>query len=414
MSITRSQVQKAVRSFVPASESFAILRNDAFRKYFVGQTLSAMGDSLIPIALAFAVLDVTHSSAALGFVLLASRVPLTILALVGGVLGDRLPRRAIMVSTDVVRAVAHGTTAALLLTGQAKLWHLIVLQIIAGTASAFFTPAAAGLVKTVVADDRLREANALLGFSRSLSAILAIAISGSLIALIGPGWSFALNSLTFVSSVYYLAQLKLPKHETISMKKNFMGQLGEGFSYVYSQGWLLTMIIYTSFLNGAVIAPLIVLGPTMAKQSLGGATSWAAIQVATGVGAIVGSSIALTFKPRRALLGGLLTVLLVIPFCLLLAATAPVWLIAISAFFFGFQGAYFGVAFSTMMQSRVAHSAISRVTAYNSLGSLLFAPLGFALAGVFAARWGARGHLALRGGLGCCQYALRPRVADDS
>ncbi|MFC7101412.1 MFS transporter [Nonomuraea rubra] len=117
-----------------------------FRRYYLGQTASAFGDSLTPLALAFAVLHLTGSPADLGIVVLSTRLPVIVLTLVGGAAGDRFSRRTIMLVADLLRFAAHGATAVLLITGTAQIWMLVVLQLVAGAGSAFFNPAAVGLI----------------------------------------------------------------------------------------------------------------------------------------------------------------------------------------------------------------------------------------------------------------------------
>src|SRR5919206_3447263 len=121
--------------------------------------MSAFGDRLAPIALAFAVLDLTGSASDLGFVLAAQTAPMLLLVAVAGVWADRLPRQLVMLSSDAVRCATQGATAALLLLHQARIWELIVLQALYGAADAFFTPALTGLVPAVTQPERLREAN---------------------------------------------------------------------------------------------------------------------------------------------------------------------------------------------------------------------------------------------------------------
>src|SRR3712207_6135504 len=107
----------------------------------------SLGDALLPVALAFAVLDELDGSAGdLGLVLAAQVVPMTFLVLVAGVWADRHSRRALMLGSDLGRAIVQAATAALVLSGAAELWHLIVLSALYGGLEAFFRPAAGGLL----------------------------------------------------------------------------------------------------------------------------------------------------------------------------------------------------------------------------------------------------------------------------
>ena len=138
-----------------------------FRLLFVGQLTSAFGDRLVPIALAFAVLDLTGSAADLGYVLAGQTVPMLLLVALGGVWGDRLPRQLVMLGSDVLRCGSQGLVAALLLTGHAQIWELVALNAVYGAADAFFTPAMVGLIPATVRPDRLQQANALMRLSRA-------------------------------------------------------------------------------------------------------------------------------------------------------------------------------------------------------------------------------------------------------
>src|SRR5919201_6986786 len=98
--------------------SLGVLAAPQFRRYFVGQSTSYLGDGLLPVAISFAVLDLTGSASDLGLVLAARMVPVVVFLLVGGVWADRLPRHLVMLGSDVGRGVVQGALAVLLLTGR--------------------------------------------------------------------------------------------------------------------------------------------------------------------------------------------------------------------------------------------------------------------------------------------------------
>lgn len=107
----------------------------------------------MPVALAFAVLDLTGSVTDLGIVLACQTLPMAVFVLLGGVWADRLPRQRVMLSSDVVRAAAQGASATLLLTGSAQIWELAALQAVYGLAAAFFGPAATAVVPSLLDTD---------------------------------------------------------------------------------------------------------------------------------------------------------------------------------------------------------------------------------------------------------------------
>src|SRR5438105_14465443 len=122
--------------------ALGVLHERDFRLLFTGHVVSQLGDSITPVALAFAVLDLTNRAADLGYVIAARSVPLVGFLLVGGVFADRLPRRAVMVSADLLRVGTQATTAALLISGSARHWGLPALPPLHRPAAAFLHPAA--------------------------------------------------------------------------------------------------------------------------------------------------------------------------------------------------------------------------------------------------------------------------------
>jgi MFS family permease len=167
-------------------ERLSPLRERDFNLLFLGRTVSLFGSALAPIALAFGVLDI-GSASDLGFVMAANFLPTVVFLLVGGIWADRLPRHHVMVASDALGGAAQATIAVLFLTGRVEIWHLIALTAIRGAASAFFFPAAQGIVPQVVSPRHLQEANALLRLSRNGTQIGGTALAGVIVAVAGPG-----------------------------------------------------------------------------------------------------------------------------------------------------------------------------------------------------------------------------------
>jgi MFS family permease len=369
-----------------------------FRRYFTGQALSQFGDALVPVALAFAVLDISPSARALGLVLLANRLPVVALVLLGGVIGDRWPRHRVMLAADILRCVAQAVTALLLLSGHAELWHLVVLQATIGAAGAFFTPAAAGLLPATVSRERLQQANALVGLSRNTAGLLATGISATLVATVGAGWALAIDSVTFAISAAALALLKVPLPPT-TRRPNPVRQLVEGWRHVTSRSWLWASILHVSFVNTLAIAPFIVLGPLVAHESLGGAPAWAAIGTGYAAGAIIGGVVSLRAEPRHPLRWGIAVVFALCPMMALLAIPGPVWTIALSATLAGAQASFSAAMIAITTQTHVPADALARVSSYSQLGALVLVPASFAVTGTVADQIGVSTTLWL-----CCGF----------
>jgi len=174
--------------------SSAPLREREFRLLFAGRTISLVGSAIAPVALAFAVLDLTGSKTDLGLILFCREVPLVVFLLVGGIWADRLPRNRVMMGANVVSGFAQATTASLLITGNADVWHLAALAAVNGGSSAFFFPASAGVVPQTVPASLLQQANALLQLAMNTAMIGGAAIAGFLVAGFGPGWAIAIDA----------------------------------------------------------------------------------------------------------------------------------------------------------------------------------------------------------------------------
>src|SRR4051794_5590535 len=274
------------------------LREPTFRKLFIGQSLSYLGDRIAPIALAFGVLGIGGSAGDLGIVIAAGTVPFAAFALAAGVWADRLPRQRLMLASDLVRAIVQGLTGALLIAGSAEIWMLAALAAVYGTADAFFSPAMNGLVPQTISSARLQEANALLGGTRSMANVVGPAIAGVLIAIADPGGAILLDAGTFVVSAAFLARLELGPVE-IEEEPSFMAALRGGWREVTSRSWVWSVLGAIAIYHVIVLPSVFVLGPVLAERELDGATSWAVITAAFGIGSVVGQLLIYRLEFRR-------------------------------------------------------------------------------------------------------------------
>ena len=361
---------------------FGALRERQFRLLWLGQATSTLGDGLVPVALAFAVIQsLDRGPTALGIVLAAASLPLVVFVLAGGVWADRLPRQMVMLVSDSVRGLVQATLAVLLLTGNAEVWHLAVGMAIYGTAQAFFQPAATGLVPATISPGRLQQANALLGLSRSLAFVVGPAVAGVIAATTNPGIVFVFDSVTFAVSAISLALLRLPRSRRAGERQSFLADLKGGWHELLSHTWLWVIVAWAAAFLGIVVAPYMTLGPVVAKESLGGAAAWGMIAAGWGIGTVVGGLIAMRWKPLRPMLVCCAAVLLIAPAMALLALPAPAVLIAVFNALGGSGMGMFGALWQTTLQQHVREDALSRVSSWDWMGSYLFLPLGLVLAG---------------------------------
>jgi MFS family permease len=354
-----------------------------FRLLFLGRTVSLFGTAFAPIALAFAVLDIGGSATDLGLVVAASALPQVIFILAGGIWADRLPRHHVMVVSDSLAGAAQAGIAALVLTGAAEIWHLVALQLVRGTATAFFFPAAQGIVPQTVSDRLLQEANALLRLSRNATQIFGAAVGGVLVATIGSGWSLAFDAATYFSGAAILLALRIPRNLRLA-DRHFFRELREGWDAFRSRSWLWGIVVQFAFVNAAIVGVWSVLGPIVAEEELGGAAAWGLIVAAQAAGFVCGSALTLRYRPSRLLLVATLAIFPTALPILLLAAPAPVVAIVAAAFASGVGVELFGVLWDVTMQQEISSEQLSRVYSYDALGSFVVIPLGAAVAGPVA------------------------------
>jgi MFS family permease len=354
-----------------------------FRLLFVGQLVSLLGTAVAPIALAFAILDLTGSKTDLGFVLAAAWVPQLLLVLFGGVFADRLPRHLVMVGSNLLSAAAQGTIALLLLTEHAQLWHFLALQVVRGIATSFFFPASQGLIPETVSTAQLQQANVLLGLTRNATSILGAALGGALVALASPGWAIAFDAGTYAVSALVLAAMRLPRAQRLEAG-GILHELADGWSEFVSRAWLWTIVVAAGFGNMAAVGAAMVLGPLVAKESLGGAGAWGTIIACEGAGFLVGGLLLLRWRPQRPLLVGEAVLLVWALPLAFLADVRSTPLIAAAFFLSGLALEVFNVAWSTALQQHVPLEKLSRVSAYDALGSFVFIPLGLTIVGPIA------------------------------
>jgi MFS family permease len=204
-----------------------------------------------------------------------------------------------MLGCDAVRALVQAAVAVALFSGVMEVWMFGVAGAVFGAAGAVFVPASSGLVPEVVSSGRLQEANALLGISRNAVRILGPVISGLLVAGVGSGVVFAIDSATFVVSAGFLFAMAVPDTARKTYTR-FLTELGDGWGEVRSRSWLVGGMVSFA-LNNLVIASVFVLGPLIAQEQLDGATSWGLILGGGAIGGVVGSLAVFRVRPKRPL-----------------------------------------------------------------------------------------------------------------
>lgn len=286
------------------------LREREFRLLFAATLLTQMGGAMAPIALAFGVLDLTGSVTGLGVVLAAGAVPFVALVLVGGVLADRISRLRVMAVSGAVAGASQGATAALFLSGHARVWELALLAAVQGSARAFGGPAMGALIPDTVGADRLQQATALMYACSSGVDVGGAAVGGFVVAAIGPGWAMGLNAASSFGEVGLRALMRVGSQPPQPERRAFRHEFGEGLRAVTDRRWLWVMLVSAAAFALAVVAPWDVLGPALARSSLGGPAAWGVIESGYSLGALAGGLAVVRLRFARPLLVAALLCLL--------------------------------------------------------------------------------------------------------
>ena len=344
--------------------------------------ITTVGDRLAGIALAFAVLDVA-SATALGIVFAFRQGVQALVVVAGGVVSDRLPRNLVLVGASLVQGAAQAATAFCVLAGVGGVEAIVVLQAVYGLGLGLVVPAEVGLVPQTVGPDKLQQANALQGLTRNVVAVLGPAIGGAIVVAGSPGVALALDAVSFLVCAELLRRIRVRPRADATAPPGFLTELREGWREFTSRTWLWASVVLFGIGN-LMAAGWSVLGPLVADERLGGAGAWAVILTVGGIGAVVGSAVAMRVRPRRPLAACVIAAVPLSFQTLALALEAPTWVIAAAAFLAGVGLSIHLTLWFTVFQQQVPERAQSRVASYDTLGSFVLMPLGFALAGPLA------------------------------
>jgi len=373
---------------VTTGQALAPLRDRRFRLLFAGRIISTLGSSMAPIAIAFAVLDLSDSAAVLGIVLTARSVPMVVFMLVGGVVADRFSRSAVLQTSHLLSALTQGVVAYLLIAGHAEVWSLVVLEALNGTVVAFTFPALSSVVPAVVDRAVLQQANALLAFSRNGMVVIGPTVATVLVVTVGSGWAIAVDALTWLVAAWCMGRLQVPRlerTETTSM----VHDLRVGWGEFVSRTWVWVVVAAFSVMNAIHVGLWSTLGPVIAKDTFGPGP-WGWVLSAEAIGLLLMTVVLMRVRLRYPLRAGMLGMLaLAFPFFMLGFDPSVLPLVLLS--FAGGAGMeVFGIGWSTALQEHIPEAVLSRVFSYDALGSFVAIPVGQVLVGPLAELFGAR------------------------
>jgi MFS family permease len=359
-------------------------RHREYRLLVTSMAASLFASGLWIVAGVYQVIALGGGPAELSLVATATAVGLLVSALGGGVAADRLPKRALLLGVEGVRVVAAGTAGLLAVAGALQLWHLAVIAFVLGAAEAFFFPAYSAILPTLLPAHELLAANGVEGTLRPVAQqALGPALAGVLVGAFAPSIALLLAGAIYGVAAVTLVAMRAVAVPPAAERSSVLGDLAEGFRYLFRTGWLFATLAFATLYVLVLIGPFEVLLPFAVRdQTGGGASSFALVLGAFGVGGAIGSLVVSSWRlPRR-----YLTVMILLwgagaaPLALI-GLTTQLWVMAVAAFVVGFTGSAAMVIWGTLLQRRVPPHLLGRVSSLDFFVSLALMPISMAVAG---------------------------------
>jgi MFS family permease len=381
--------------------ALAAFRSRDFRLLWSGQAISFVGDAAFIVALGWRVTDLTGKASSLAYVLALQSVAMLTTLLLGGVLADRYPRRLLMISSDVARAVVVGIFFTIDVTGHLSLPVILVLAACFGLADGFFQPAFSGIVPLMVETEMLPSASSWLAIARQGSAVVGPALAAGLYGTAGPPTVWAIETVSFLVSAgaVWLARPRTVPDEPLPGIRH---ELAEGFRYVASVPWIWTGIVAATLILMVAMAPYNALLPRVVRDHYGrGVGSYGLLFSLMAAGMVAGSLLYARWRPQRHRVLICFSSFGINDLGIVVVALSPwYWLATIAVIWRGFWIGIGGSAWTTLVTQLVPERLLSRVFSLDFFGSFALTPIGYVLAAAAATAIAPTTYLAIGGAVG--------------
>ncbi|MEW5984660.1 MAG: MFS transporter [Acidobacteriota bacterium] len=256
-----------------------------YRVLWIGALVSSIGTWMQKVAQSWLVLTLTNSPFFLGLDAFLGEAPLLMFTLLGGVAADRYERRRVLLASQVVQMASAFTLAVLVFVGVVRIWHILALSFITGTAQAFGGPAYQSLLPTLVRTEHVPNSVALNSIQFHLARIIGPLAAGVAMATSGASVCFSLNGLSFLVVIGSLLSLR-PMPPAASVTRSVATELGQGLRFIRSRPDI-RALMFLAFCTALLGAPVLTLLPVMVKdvfhQDVGGYSRLMAFSAAGGV-----------------------------------------------------------------------------------------------------------------------------------
>ena len=366
-----------------------VLGHKYVKRLFLARFISNYGNGMGPIALAFGILGLPKGSAnLLGLVLGTTTVLFLIMAPFGGVIADKYGRARMVGLTDMVGGLILFVQVAYFATGNVPIVVLLIVNGCFGILWGIFWPAFSGVMPAVLPEAGLQKGNALNQLLTNSGMIFGAASAGILIDIFGVATTLAIDAASFFISGLLIYTFRHLTPRVTDTENSMLTDLRYGWKVFLSFKWIVNLVFAWSFIVMCWAAAENILGPLIALEHFNGAKSWSFVITAESIGLIVGSFIAIRIKVKYPLRFLQLTSFSVTFYIFALAKPQSLSVIAFGAFLFGITLDLWGTLWNTALQRRVPRDVLSRVSSFDAMGSMMFRPIGLAIAGPLASLFG--------------------------
>ncbi len=389
-------------------DTFRSLSIRNFRLFFVGQTISQIGNWLTMVAMALWVLELTGNGLAVGMLVACQFAPVLIIGAWAGLLADRSDKRRLLIIVQAFAMLQSFVLAALAFAGEPPLVAIYLVAAAGGFATAFDNPARRSFVVEMVPQDDMQNAVSLNSALMTGSRIVGPAMAGLLITTTGYGWCFLLDGVSYLAVIYGLWLINVRDLRPAPVAPRGKGQVREGLRYARSvpELWaplVMMAIIGTLAFNFQVVLPLFV------TKSLGSSEVMFTVLFAiVSIGSLVGALV--TARRKSVTIHGVAISCVLFGIAMTALAFSPVLAVALPVgVFLGFASIIFMVSSTSIVQMRADPSMRGRVLALQAMVFLGSTPIGGPILGAVCDRFGARAGV-LVGAVGCyaaAAYGLR-------
>jgi MFS family permease len=382
--------------------TFRALRHRNFQLFFSGQIISLVGTWMQTVAQSWLIYRITGSGALLGLLGFVGQMPIFVLSPVAGLVADRWPRQKVVIATQTSSMTLAFILAALTMTHHILVWEIIVLATLLGIINAFDVPARQSFLIEMVGREDLLNAIALNSSMFNGARVAGPAIAGILVALVGEGWCFLLNGISYLAVIAGLFLMRIRKLPPVQDGVSPLEKLREGIRFARQTKpirTILTLVALVSFMA----LPYTVLMPIFAVKILhGGASAYGALMGAVGVGAMFGA-LALAMRQQLRGLGNVVAYSAtgLGASLVLFGVSHWYWISMVILAISGFTMMMQFTASNTLIQAMVPDQLRGRVMSLYAMMFLGMTPFGSLLAGALADRIGAPVTVALGGLVSC-------------